>query len=159
MMIETGAFRSVSTEDGRPSRVPLYNPYEGSAGMGSPNQNELMIKVEFDWALEPEVKQFHDRLVQIMIVAPEDGADTATRSYVVIRPFRDRLARGEGAPKVVMTLPMTVAGARALRSELRNFVGKPMIGGGGLHNLYFELDGVLKRKDRQRGRSTPKQVR
>lgn len=106
--------------------------------------NTITVALPITDAVRQAVDDFVERLVQVMIAAPEEGASTATRAWVVMRPLQIQLGRGGDA---TVSKAMTIEGARALRAELRGFIGGTS---SPLRPLLDALDRELKGRRRRR---------
>jgi hypothetical protein len=86
------------------------------------NQNTVAVTVSVTEALREQLGAFLERIVSIMITAPEDGADGATRAFAALRPLQIRLGRAELGEE--LTFEMTYHGARSTVREIGSFLGR-----------------------------------
>lgn len=142
---DNGAFITSVTEDRiHRARTPLFTPGERGVARHRPNSNAVEVE---GFVLSGDVLDaFLERLVQVMIAAPEDGADTATRAYAVLRPIQVQLRKG----LLCGRLSTTPAGARAVRAELRLYLGDPKtrVTTTPLDTLYNAVHRSLKGKEK-----------
>lgn len=118
------------------------------AWSGRSRGSTVTVTVPATPAVAAELDAFMEKLVQVMIAAPEDGASTATRSWVILRPLQIKLGRAvKAGGSAAIDRDMTIEGARALRAELRGFIGESK---SPLRPLLTALDRELKGRRRRR---------
>jgi hypothetical protein len=130
----------------RPLGPIAATPYASEdLGERRPDLNRLTVTVSATVALQAELRLLIERLVQVMIVANDDGADGATRTYAVLRPLQVKMRKA--APDAPAELQMTYHGAKTALRELATYLDRN--DAPALEELRVQLQMAMRERDRR----------